>query len=75
MIGFPRAFFGFWWDFIVGDDWTLAAGTVLTLLLAGLVNRAEGELQLLAWPIAPIGIVLTLYISVGRAVRSSARED
>ena len=68
MTGFTRAFFSFWWDFIVGDDWRLAAGTVLTLLLAGLVNRAEGDVQSVAWLIAPVDVVLTLSISVGQAV-------
>ncbi len=53
MIGFTRAFFGFWWDFIAGDDWRLAAGTVLTLLLAGLVSRNHSDLQLLAWAVVP----------------------
>lgn len=26
-----RAFFRFWYDFVVGDDWTIAVGVVLAL--------------------------------------------
>ena len=29
--GFGR----FWWDFVVGDDWKIAAGVGLTLLVGG----------------------------------------
>jgi hypothetical protein len=31
-----RAFFGFWYDFIVGDDWRIAAGVVGVLALGAL---------------------------------------
>lgn len=30
-----RAFGRFCWDFVVGDDWKIAAGVVLTLLAGG----------------------------------------
>lgn len=41
-----RAFGRFWWDFVIGDDWRIAAGVVLALglgailVLAGLSNAA-----------------------------------
>jgi hypothetical protein len=33
-----RAFGRFWWDFIVGDDWKIAAVVVLSLVVGGFVT-------------------------------------
>ncbi len=30
-----RGFGRFWWDFVVGDDWKIAVGVLLTLLVGG----------------------------------------
>jgi hypothetical protein len=38
--GFAR----FWWDFIVGDDWRIAAGVVF-VLGAGALLVADGDLS------------------------------
>ena len=38
---FARGFARFWWDFIVGDDWRIAAG-VVTVLAAGALLVAVG---------------------------------
>jgi hypothetical protein len=35
-----RGFGRFWWDFIVGDDWKIAAVVVLSLAVGGLVTAA-----------------------------------
>jgi hypothetical protein len=66
--GFGR----FWWDFVVGDDWKLAAG-VLAVLAAGAVlvrhtSLSDGVVSLLAG--AGILAVVTASI-VGGAVRAS----
>ena len=34
-----RAFGRFWYDFIVGDDWRIAAGVVLVLAAGGRARR------------------------------------
>jgi len=34
-----RGFFAFWYDFIVGDAWEVAAGVVISLLVLGLALR------------------------------------
>ncbi len=36
-----RAFGRFWWDFIVGDDWKIAAVVVLSLVVGGLVTAGS----------------------------------
>jgi hypothetical protein len=57
----------FLYDFVVGDDWRLAAGVGMALgVLALLV--ASG---IPAWWFLPLGIVLLLAESVTRAARSS----
>jgi hypothetical protein len=35
---FLRGFGGFWWDFIVGDDWRIAAGVVGVLTVGALAT-------------------------------------
>jgi hypothetical protein len=60
-----RAFGAFWWDFIVGDDWRIAAGVVLALAAtAGLA--AAG---LAAWWLLPLVVALLLVVSLRRATR------
>ena len=38
---FLKAFGRFWYDFLVGDDWKIAASVVLTLTLLVAVLRAD----------------------------------
>ena len=60
-----RAFGAFSWDFIVGDDWRIAAGVVLALAAtAGLA--AAG---LAAWWLLPLVVALLLVVSLRRATR------
>ncbi len=58
------SFLRFWYDFIVGDDWTVAAAVVVALSLTGLLAKLEGS-----WLILP-GVVLGfLGVSLWRVVR------
>jgi hypothetical protein len=60
-----RGFGAFWWDFIVGDDWRIAAGIVLALALtAGLA--AAG---LPAWWLLPLSVPVLLVGSLLIATR------
>jgi hypothetical protein len=34
-----RAFLGFWYDFVVGDDWRVAVGVVAVLGITDLLMR------------------------------------
>jgi len=61
-------FLAFWYDFIVGDDWTLAVGVVLALLVAAVLARST--VSAVAWIILPVAIVLILGVSLRNAVRS-----
>ncbi len=64
--GLLRGFAAFWWDFIVGDDWRIAAGVVLAL--AG--TAALGRTTVPAWWLVPAGVVVMLSLSLWRATRS-----
>lgn len=62
VLGFLR----FWYDFVVGDDWRVAAAVVaalaLTVVLAG---------QGFAWIILPLVVLAFLSLSVWRVARRS----
>lgn len=61
-----RAFALFWWDFIVGDDWWIAAGVVLTL--AAIAGLDHAGIQ--AWWVAPPAVVAVVWVSLRRAVNA-----
>ena len=56
MMGFVKGFGRFWYDFIVGDDWKIAAAVVLVLAIgAGLVLAGLGGGAVLA-PVLAVGV-------------------
>ena len=68
---YVRAFGRFWWDFVVGDDWTVAAGVALALgLVALLADRG-----LNAWWLLPLAVALLAGVSVWRQASSSLDDD
>jgi hypothetical protein len=60
----------FWYDFVVGDDWTIAAAVVVVLVAADLLAHSGR----VAWPIVPIGVALVLSVSVWRVLRVHQRD-
>ncbi len=62
-----KSFLLFWYDFIVGDDWVIAAGVVVTLVLTSLLVRA----QVNAWWVMLVAVVILLAISLLRETRKS----
>jgi hypothetical protein len=60
---FIRAFGRFWYDFIVGDDWRIAAGVVVVLAAgAGLVATGVSDDVLV--PLVGAGIVGVVSLSI-----------
>ena len=55
----------FLYDFVVGDDWTLALGVVVALLITRLARSVTG-----AWIVLPIVVCLVVAVSLQRAARS-----
>jgi hypothetical protein len=66
-----RSFARFWWDFIVGDDWRVAAGLALALGLTSLLTHGGVN----AWWLLPIAIALLLAFSLWRATRTGGLHD
>jgi len=58
------AFLRFWYDFLIGDDWTIAASIALAVIATSWLVHANLE----AWWLLPAAAILTLGISVRRGV-------
>ncbi len=65
---FIRSFGRFWWDFIVGDDWRIAAGLVLAVGLTSLLSHGGVN----AWWLLPVAVAVLLAGSLWRATRQGA---
>jgi hypothetical protein len=48
----------FWWDFVVGDDWLVAAGVVVALAVTAWVG---------VWWLLPPVVAALLFVSLRRA--------
>lgn len=64
-----RGFGAFWWDFIIGDDWLVAAGVVLGLVVTALLVHVG----IPAWWVLPAAVLGTLPLSLARGVRAAER--
>jgi hypothetical protein len=58
-----KRFLRFWWDFIVGDDWRVAAGIALALGLTALLATTWAS----AWIVLPLAVAAVLWLSLLRA--------
>jgi hypothetical protein len=63
ILGWLRAFGRFWYGFIVGDDWTLAATVVVALVATWWLHTAG----IAAWWVVPFAAAGALGVSLGRA--------
>ena len=64
------AFGRFWWNFIVGDDWRVAAGVAVALALTAVLTHAGMN----AWWLLPLAVAALLAESLRRAARASASD-
>jgi hypothetical protein len=60
-----RAFGAFWYDFVIGDDWLVAAGVAVALALTYALSRTAVP----AWWLLPLFLVVLLPLSLWRARR------
>ncbi|MDT4910781.1 MAG: hypothetical protein QOI69_4022 [Pseudonocardiales bacterium] len=67
MIGRLRAFGAFWYDFVVGDDWRVAIGVVLALVLTYVLSVAT---SIAVWWVLPAAVLVLLPFSLVRVIRS-----
>ena len=61
IVGFGR----FWYHFIIGDDWTVAAAVAVALILSAVLNVNH----IVAWWLVPVTVVVMLGLSLRRASR------
>jgi ribose/xylose/arabinose/galactoside ABC-type transport system permease subunit len=67
MMTYLKNFLRFWSDFVVGDDWRIAAGVVMALVLSAALAR----LGLNAWWVMLVTVVVLLVASLWRETRRS----
>ena len=66
-----RACGAVWYDFVVGDDWTVAVGVVAARGFTYLFSRTSAP----AWGLLPFAGGTMLAMSLYRAVRRSTRRQ
>ena len=64
-MSFIVGFFRFWYNFIVGDDWTIAGAVVVALIATNLLVRAH----VTSWWLLPAVVILFLGASLARVAR------
>jgi hypothetical protein len=64
------AFLRFWYDFIVGDDWLIAAGIVAAIGLTAVIAGQGID----AWWTMPLAVIALLAASLRRALRKASGE-
>jgi membrane protein implicated in regulation of membrane protease activity len=64
-----KAFGGFWYEFIVGDDWRVAVGVVAALAITAGVARTA----IPAWWVLPATVAILLPLSLWRVARTRPR--
>jgi hypothetical protein len=65
-----RTFGNFWYDFVVGDDWTLALGVVVAL---GATYALSKTSSVPIWWLLPSAVAVVLISSLVRGVHQSMR--
>ena len=64
-MAYLKAFLLFWYDFVVGDDWAIAVGVLIALIVSALLASRK----LNAWWVMPAAVVVVLVISLWQATR------
>lgn len=66
-MAYLKSFLGFWYHFIVGDDWTIAAGVVMALVLSTALAHRDPN----GWWVMPVAVVVILLASLWREISRS----
>jgi hypothetical protein len=69
-VRFVKGFGRFWWDFIVGDDWRIAAGVVLVLAAGALLVAHTSAPDGVVAAVVAVGIVT---VAIGSIAASALR--
>jgi len=66
-----KRFLGFWYDFVIGDDWSIAAAVAIALGL----TRVLVQRGLNPWWLMPLAVTVALAISLRREVSKVERRS
>ena len=66
------AFGRFWWDFVVGDDWRIAAGVVVVLAGGAVLVARTSVPDGVVAAVTALGIVVVAIGSIAAAGRDNA---
>ena len=66
-MGFIKNFGLFWYDFVVGDDWSVAVGVVIALVITALLAHQS----IAAWWLMPIAVAVILGMSLWRVTQKT----
>jgi hypothetical protein len=69
-VRFVKGFGRFWWDFIVGDDWRIAAGVLVVLTAGALLVANTSAPDGLVAALVAVGIVV---VAIGSIATSALR--
>ena len=72
-MGFITGFVRFWYDFIVGDAWDIAAGIVVVIIAGALLARADVLAEQQLTLVVGAGIVLIVASSLFFEAQRRAR--
>jgi hypothetical protein len=61
-----ESLFRFIWDFVIGDDWRIAAGVILALAATSLI----ADTSVAAWWVLPLAVGASLGFSIWQAARA-----
>ena len=62
-----RGFGRFWWEFVIGDDWLVAVFVAVGIGATAALSAAS----VAAWWLLPLVVLLALWLSLQRAIRSA----
>jgi hypothetical protein len=68
-VAFVRGFLRFWYDFVVGDDWRIAAGVVLVLAAGAALVATDAVSDAVLVPLVGAAIVAVVSVSIVAGAR------
>jgi uncharacterized membrane protein HdeD (DUF308 family) len=72
-VGFVTGFARFWWDFVIGEDWRIAAGVVAVLAAGALLVANTDAPDGLVAALTALGIVLVAIGSIAASALKAGR--
>jgi hypothetical protein len=70
-VKFLRGFYQFWYDFIIGDDWKIAAAVVIVLLVGAVIVINGGASATILAPLLAIAVGAAFTVALLIDIRKS----